>query len=313
MGVRFIRRAAVRRTRFALLGLSPLERLPVADLHIRQHCARPECAPFAVGATQCATGYRRDRDGSMLGFFKDTAAVVDLSLFSGVEPYLRAVSRETAGKYHRSANKVRRAGYFTRRIAPGSYGRSLFDIKASKHRRSHGVMPEAMGSFARPARDGEWPLAQPACPEHWRMDWGLFKRDDARMWGYASLVRSGNLAELDHIIVHADVLSTGGMKLMQFDMMAWLLERADPLVQGLVYVLHGAVEDGEKGAADWRRYVQERPHLLRLADPEPIRLPTDFDPEAYLALNPDVRAAGAEPRKHYLHHGIVEGRAYKLA
>ena len=40
------------------------------------------------------------------------------------------------------------------------------------------------------------------------------------------------------------------------------------------------------------------------------RLPPDFSAEAYLLLHPDVRAAGIDPARHYLEHGIREGRRY---
>lgn len=40
-------------------------------------------------------------------------------------------------------------------------------------------------------------------------------------------------------------------------------------------------------------------------------LPSDFDPEAYLLLNPDVRMAGMDPVHHYLQHGRKENREYK--
>lgn len=39
-------------------------------------------------------------------------------------------------------------------------------------------------------------------------------------------------------------------------------------------------------------------------------LPADFDGARYLELNPDVKEAGADPVKHYLRHGMEEGRAY---
>jgi hypothetical protein len=39
-------------------------------------------------------------------------------------------------------------------------------------------------------------------------------------------------------------------------------------------------------------------------------LPADFDGERYLELNPDVRAANADPVEHYLRHGIHERRIY---
>lgn len=41
------------------------------------------------------------------------------------------------------------------------------------------------------------------------------------------------------------------------------------------------------------------------------KLPNDFDPDLYLELNPDVKAAGVDPRQHYLEWGIKEKRAYK--
>ena len=226
MPLHLLRYSATRRRRFAKFGLSPFDRLPVADLRLRLTCARSECTPIAAGVTQCLKGYRGAQDRCWLWFFKNTAAVTDLTLFQTPDRYLKAVSRETAGKYHRSANKAKRAGYFTGRIGIGSHAQSLYDIKISKDRRSHGLMPEARGALTRPEYDEDLPPLTPPCPEHWRIDWGLFNRSGAKMWGFASLLRSGNVLQLDHMIVHADVLTVGGMKLMQLDMMTWLLERA---------------------------------------------------------------------------------------
>ncbi len=39
-------------------------------------------------------------------------------------------------------------------------------------------------------------------------------------------------------------------------------------------------------------------------------LPKGFDPDAYLALNPDVAASAMDPRYHYLSYGRKEGRTY---
>jgi hypothetical protein len=41
------------------------------------------------------------------------------------------------------------------------------------------------------------------------------------------------------------------------------------------------------------------------------KAPKDFDPRRYLELNPDVAAAGMDPRKHYARHGAREHRRYK--
>jgi len=45
--------------------------------------------------------------------------------------------------------------------------------------------------------------------------------------------------------------------------------------------------------------------------PNPLRLPRGFDDELYLQLNPDVRAANMNPRKHYLSSGAAEGRRFR--
>ena len=46
--------------------------------------------------------------------------------------------------------------------------------------------------------------------------------------------------------------------------------------------------------------------------PRALELPPGFDPAAYLAANPDVAAAGADPQQHYLQYGFREGRKLAL-
>ena len=36
-----------------------------------------------------------------------------------------------------------------------------------------------------------------------------------------------------------------------------------------------------------------------------------WDPQAYLALNPDVAAAGEDPLEHFRKHGRAEGRRWR--
>lgn len=42
-------------------------------------------------------------------------------------------------------------------------------------------------------------------------------------------------------------------------------------------------------------------------------LPADFDPAIYLAFNPDVAAAGVDPREHYVADGANQGRVYSAS
>lgn len=41
-------------------------------------------------------------------------------------------------------------------------------------------------------------------------------------------------------------------------------------------------------------------------------IPVDFDSLTYLVLNPDLLYAGIKPMYHFITHGNLEGRAYKL-
>ena len=43
------------------------------------------------------------------------------------------------------------------------------------------------------------------------------------------------------------------------------------------------------------------------------KLPDDFDPDEYLRLHKDVAAVGMDPVRHYLVHGLAEGRRYKAS
>jgi hypothetical protein len=49
-------------------------------------------------------------------------------------------------------------------------------------------------------------------------------------------------------------------------------------------------------------------HYLTMGWREGFRPSTVFDPESYLALNPDVAAADTNPMLHYLETGYREGR-----
>jgi len=106
-------------------------------------------------------------------------------------------------------------------------------------------------------------------------------------------------------------LKEGITKLLMFEIMKWVLDREDPAAQGLEFVLHGVVEIGGRGAIDWKRYTLFEPRCLVLKDDRPFELPPGFNPAVYRELNPDVDAAGVDPVRHYIFHGLGEGRAYR--
>jgi hypothetical protein len=66
---------------------------------------------------------------------------------------------------------------------------------------------------------------------------------------------------------------------------------------------HEVPEDFIKAA--YKPVVRDRsPH-------QKSELPAGFDPAVYLRLNPDVAAAGADPRRHYIDYGGAEGRRWR--
>jgi hypothetical protein len=54
-----------------------------------------------------------------------------------------------------------------------------------------------------------------------------------------------------------------------------------------------------------------RRHGAKERRPFCIKVPADFDPTLYLALNPDVAQAGIDPLIHYTLHGVQENRRYQ--
>jgi len=52
--------------------------------------------------------------------------------------------------------------------------------------------------------------------------------------------------------------------------------------------------------------------MTKLPAPKtPMLTRAQFDPVAYLAVNPDVAAAGVDPYRHYKEFGYFEGRRMK--
>lgn len=76
------------------------------------------------------------------------------------------------------------------------------------------------------------------------------------------------------------------------------------------------IEDARTGEHVPNRYLgYELPadHVERLKRGRPVfaTAPADFDSAAYLELNPDVKAAKADPAQHFLTFGQHEGRRYR--
>lgn len=303
----------LRNGRLKRFGFAPGHELPVASLRFRQKCQDAACFPVIAANAQSLEDYaKREDEGRFLDLLKLTATIVDLDLFPTYADYRRAVSKETKGKYHRSANKATRLGYYSRKLGLDAHMQGVLEIRRSKLVRSRGLVLGALLGAKPVGPDAGTKFQPPACPEHWRVEWGVFNQAQPdRLFAFAMLQRTGNFINVKHFIGHADALGDGVMKILKNDIMEWILAREDICVQGARYLIHGALEEGSLGLADWRRYVRLLPCRLDFADPDVDGFLADFDPQTYLDLNPDVRAAGRDAREHYLWHGVFEGRQYK--
>ena len=83
--------------------------------------------------------------------------------------------------------------------------------------------------------------------------------------------------------------------------------RADATLLGVHPVKLSMVRDLEAFVSELRD-MQDLPVGV---DAALLDMERDFDAQAYLEANPDVRAAGVSAWAHYLHHGRAEGRALR--
>ena len=306
--------------RLARNGLKPGAHAPVASLRLRDCCDNPRCARHVAARWLGLRGFSRDPNISALhARIRPFAAMIPLGEFSSMADYVRHVSRISDGNDRREVARGRKLGYETRRIGPQSHPRSLDEIVRSKPVRSGGAMSQAIKTPSLARREGDFvdqatPVQQPRCDEHWQIDFGVFNKSDPnRMMGKATLGRSGNLIEVVFFMGHGAALRVGVMTVLMFDIMEWLLESGDPLVQGADFLLYGAVEEGADGRDKWRRYLDFRPFAIEAERPRDHDwLPDGFDIAAYLTLNPDLRAARVLPIRHFRLHGAFENRAYSF-
>ena len=85
----------------------------------------------------------------------------------------------------------------------------------------------------------------------------------------------------------------------------WLYSRRDQLSLPVAAWLHGF--EPEFIESDFlTNDILEYPY-----PPNPVRLPRGFDDEVYLRLNPDVRLANINPRRHYMTFGVSQGRRFR--
>ena len=261
---------ALRKPRLRKFGLERRSALPIAELRLAPDCRCPHGAHFVPLSRDAVKAFTRAEVGKPVArMLAPTAMAIDLDRFPDFASWRKQVSTLTGGRYHRSANKARRLGYASRFVGTHSYARSLYELTGSKPRRSKGVLVWAAVAGPRSDLvDTKEAMAWPACPHHWRLNWGAFQAGTSRerLGAFAMLVRAGDLVWVQSFIGHGAALTDGVTKMLMFDIMEWLLARRDPCAQGVRWLVHGSMEEGAVGLFVWKRYLAFRPTILKSVD-----------------------------------------------
>lgn len=287
--------AARHRRRLDMFGVRGVADLPYAAIDLMP--AARGCGDSCASQIAAERGYFRrypsDRSPSpLLARLRGVPAVIDLDHYPSLALYADAVRQHSKGGVLRQVRKARAEGFFCKRFYGDFYRRQRFEIDTSKRFRSGLVLasllrrppasdfPDGVDAAQIAAYLG-CPVAEPdrglvlpeppppICPLHWNVDWGVFVNETGgrgsreRLVGYMQLRRTGNIVRTLAVIGHGAYLPHNVVKLLFYDVMQWLLARAEPAVDGLSWLLYGAIEHGYDGLAAWKRSFGFAPAMLR--------------------------------------------------
>ncbi|MFZ2208446.1 MAG: hypothetical protein WAV22_07245 [Porticoccaceae bacterium] len=145
---------------------------------------------------------------------------------------------------------------------------------------------------------------------------------DARMQishlNQAAAERSGQIANLDQVVAARDrrIASLDQVAAERSGQIDAYRKQAERIVARLdeanTLISHLKEDLAERDRRIARLNEEVTEYVQREVDAGESRLPGGFDPDVYLRLNPDVAAAGLDPKMHYLRHGRREKRPYTL-
>ena len=284
--------AARKRRRLAALGLERLDDIPYGTVDLAaggRGCAGTCAAALAAERRYLSRYLAAPGRLPVPPALRGIPAVITLDRYPDFAGYAARVRRHSKGGILRQVRRARAQGFVCRQFYSDFYRRQRFAIDTSRRFRSGLVlasllrrppvsefpagldMAEIAAYLGRPAREiGEGcPLPEPpapACTRHWQIDWGIFLPEEGaagdrreRLVGYILLRRSGSIVRTAGVMGHGAYLAQHVMKLLFHDVMEWLLRRTDPSVQGIQYLLYGAVEHGNDGLFAWKRSFEFEP------------------------------------------------------
>ncbi|OEF96829.1 hypothetical protein [Desulfuribacillus alkaliarsenatis] len=193
------------------------------------------------------------------------SAVLDLRSFN-FDEYLSRVRKVHKGAALRHSRKAERIGHYCKPFVWKNHIPDIVEINHSKEVRSGGKMTQA---YKRSIEDmGGNPkeilkVNNPKCNVHCTHTWGVFEKKegyfqgdiqtDEKLLGYIKFKRNGNFALYTSILGHGDYLDQGIMYNLHFSIMKWVDENQDGLLEGLEYLVYGAINSGEQGLKQWKK------------------------------------------------------------
>jgi len=308
------------RKRLGDQSLELQERLPIASIecHPEAGCTHLQCQRLIASYAGFYEQYcRTSQDDAKSSQHKLTLHAIALGGYSSAATYLKQISRRSSF-FSRDIKKAEKNGFWVSPFAHSQKVHEMAEIRGSVSMRSFGPVLQwplfkKYSNKNKVHSGASDPSDAIACSLHWEMLFGVFEGpesniEQSRLVGFARLHRIGNIASYDELIGHGEYLQRGVMKLLHAYVVQWLVDSPEPSTQGIDYLAHGSVERGNEGFFFWKKKALFMPYLVELVD---FQLPTDFDEEQYLALNPDVKKSHIPPKTHYKIHGKLEGRTYK--
>lgn len=207
---------------------------------------------------------------------KLVSAVLDLSRYDS-ESYLATAKKVHKGAAVRQAKKSDREGYRCHQFVWRNHIPDVVEIGTSMEVRSGGVMRDAYRRSVDElggAPDKLHSLPAPACPVHNTYCWGIFKPEEGykqgevvtneKLLAYIKFKRNGNFGLYTSILGHGDYLGNGIMHRLHHEIVRWIYDEKEGVMEGLDYIVYGAIDSGNEGLKQWKRRALFEPRTLAL-------------------------------------------------
>ncbi len=257
-------------------GLDDIEHVPVAEI---EYGVSDSCKEY------CQIWARRTPD-SLIEYFsfqpltqgwdlRYVPMLIDIADYENYSQFESYIKKFSGGERLRMARRASAKGYVVKTFHWNLFIPDIHSINVSTNIRSGGEM---RGSYLRTVEEMGGPpktyLNPPAavCRDYWQHCFGVFAPEpgykqgevvtNERLLAYFSPRRLGDFVIYSMLLGHDAHLGEGIMDLGHQHIMRWIIERKDPELQGLRYVMYGGMENGTGGLFQWKRRSGFKPYRV---------------------------------------------------